>query len=247
MCYAMHMARRLDGQGVGYDNTTRRTKQGTDWTGTVKTHDDRLDTPLRWRKPRLVFVNSMSDLFHPGIPSAFVDKVFTAMALSPDHTFQILTKRPERMSEYMDAGKTALMARWTQAAQERFDKSLNVPYPLPNVWLGTSVEDETVLERIDALRPIDATVRFLSLEPLLGEIKSLNLNRIDWVIVGGESGHSARPMEERWVTTIRDQCKSESVPFFFKQWGGRHSKANGRELDGRTWDEMPEPVATAVA
>lgn len=238
-CYAIMMARRLDGQGYGYDGATRRTKRGTDWTGVVKTHPDRLKAPLRWRKPRRVFVNSMSDLFHPKVPVDFVDRVFATMALTRKHTFQILTKRPERMATYLDASPSALKARWRQAAQKQHGQTSDIAYPLPNVWLGTSVEDRDALHRVDDLRPIDAAVRFLSLEPLLGELPELDLTDIDWVIVGGESGHSARPMRKEWVMPIRDQCQKEGVPFFFKQWGGRHSKANGRTLDGQIWDEMP--------
>ena len=238
-CYAMMMARRLDGQGYGYDGTTRRTERGTDWTGVVKTHEDRLEEPLHWRKPRRVFANSMSDLFHPQVADSFIDKVFATMALAPTHTFQLLTKRPGRMAEYLGAGAPALKTRWREAADQRFGQVSDITYPLPNVWLGTSVEDTDALHRVDALRPVDAAVRFLSLEPLLGKIIGLDLARIDWVIVGGESGHQARPMKKEWVTAIRDQCQRERVPFFFKQWGGWHSKANGRELDGRTWSEMP--------
>lgn len=238
----MNMARRFDGMGNGYDGTTRQTKRGTDWTGVVHLHDDRLDTPLSWQKPRLVFVDSMSDLFHPAVPFDFIDKVFAAMILAPNHVFQILTKRPERMAEYMDAGCATLTERWSAASRERFSKFADPDYPPENVWLGTSVESQKVTDRIDSLRSIDASVRFLSLEPLLSRLPNLDLENIDWVIVGGESGHQARRMAGDWVREIRDQCQEADVPFFFKQWGGRHSKEGGRELDGEKWSEMPQEI-----
>jgi protein gp37 len=244
-CYAMMMARRFDGMGNGYDGTTRRHKGNTDWTGKIYEHDDRLDQPLSWSKPRLVFVDSMSDLFHPGVDFEFIDKVFASMALAGDHIFQILTKRPERMAEYMR--RERLSERWAEAASERFSRSLNSTEPLENVWLGTSVEDEEVTDRIDDLRSITASVRFLSLEPLLGPLPDLSLEGIDWVIVGGESGNQARPMKEEWVRDIRDQCQESDVPFFFKQWGGRHSKEGGRELDKEEWNQMPRGVGTVPA
>jgi len=202
-------------------------------------HDDRLDQPLRWRKPRLVFVNSMSDLYHPNVSTEFVDKVFATMILAERHVFQILTKRPVRMAKYLESGAKALIERWSQAARERFSKDCTPEYPPQNVWLGTSVEGEKTMSRIDVLRTVDAQVRFLSLEPLLGPLPDLNLDRIDWVIVGGESGAQARPMKKEWVVSIRDQCQVAGIPFFFKQWGGRHCKEKGRMLDGKTWSEMP--------
>ncbi len=181
--------------------------------------EDQLYLPQRWRQPRLVFVNSMSDLFHPKVPTEFIQRVFQVMADSERHTFQVLTKRPRR------AALLSSKLRWS-----------------PNVWLGTSIEQQQYVGRIDDLRRTDARVRFLSLEPLLGPL-DLNLADIDWVIVGGESGPGARPVNIEWIRSIRDQCRSSSTPFFFKQWGGRTAKAGGRELDGRTWDEMPGDVA----
>jgi len=278
-CYAMMMARRFDGQGNGYDGTTRRTKQGTDWTGVVKMHEDRLREPLSWRKPRLVFVDSMSDLFHPSVPFEFIDKVWAAMALAPTHVFQILTKRPERMAEYLAAGEEELRSRWSRAAQETFSRTWMQEYPLENVWLGTSVENGEVTERIDNLRSIEAAVRFLSLEPLIGPLSDFKLEGIDWVIVGGESGSKARPIHPDWVRSIRNACDSVDVPFFFKQWGAwaprsaisdaladqsnvmtfdDHGRSEtrvyrvgkgkaGRELDGQTWDQMPEEAQLLLA
>jgi len=180
-------------------------------------------------------------LFRVPIP----DAVFAAMALAGEHIFQILTKRPERMAEYME--REELSERWAEAASERFSRPLNFTEPLENVWLGTSVEDQQVTDRIDDLRSITAAVRFLSLEPLLGPLPDLDLEGIDWVIVGGESGNQARPMKEEWVRDIRDQCQEADVPFFFKQWGGRHSKEGGRELDNEEWNQMPQGVDTVPA
>jgi len=248
----MMMARRFDGQGNGYDNTTRYSKQGVDWTGVVKTHENRLQQPLRWRKPRRVFVNSMSDLFHPAVPLTFIDKVFATMAMADCHVFQVLTKRPERMAEYMDAGKELWAERWPEAAETIADGDEAptmhlMDFPPGNVWLGTSVEDDAVMDRADALRETTAAVRFLSLEPLLGPLPDINLKGIHWVIVGGESGPGARPINQKWVVDIRDQCRAQDVPFFFKQWGGVRKKENGRELEGRTWDEFPDEARETFA
>jgi protein gp37 len=235
----MMMARRFDGLGNGYDGTTRRHNGRTDWTGVVYEHEDRLHEPLSWQKSRLVFVNSMSDLFHPQVSETFIDKVFAVMALADSHIFQILTKRPERMASYLDADSDELMSRWKKAMDEVVGEKVDPAYPLPNVWLGTSVENEEVTERIDHLRDIDAQVRFVSFEPLVDKIDNPDLSGIDWAIVGGESGHDAKPLKEKWVRLIKEACERYSVPFFFKQWGGRHSKENGREFNGRHWDEMP--------
>jgi protein gp37 len=181
-----------------------------------------MDIPLRWRRPRRIFVNSMSDLFHEGIPAEFVERVFDTMALARRHTFQVLTKRATRMCAF------------TQ------EQSWPV-WPLPNVWLGVSVEDAARCERIAALRDSPAAVRFLSIEPLLGPVAhNLALDGIHWVIVGGESGPRSRPMDPTWVRDIRDLCVGRGVPFHFKQWGGTNKKAAGRVLDGRTWDEFPK-------
>lgn len=205
-CYAERMSRRLRLMGLEkYRNEFE-----------VTTHEGTLAEPLRWRKPRLVFVNSMSDLFHDSVPDRFIASVFDVMNRTLQHTFQVLTKRPRRAAE-MDR-----RLEWT-----------------PNIWLGTSIESERWLERAGILRESNATVRFLSLEPLLGPLAGLNLDGLDWVIVGGESGPGARPMEADWVREIRTKCIESAVPFFFKQWGGANKKRAGRKLDGRTWDEMP--------
>src|SRR5690606_37793521 len=181
---------------------------------------ERLLQPLSWRKPKMIFVNSMSDLFHKQIPRGFIDKVFETMEKANWHTFQILTKRSSLMRDYVNA---------------RY-KNARCP---EHIWLGVSVEDGTKKSRIEHLRKTSATVRFLSIEPLIGEMGILNLSGIHWVIVGGESGPGARIMRYEWVKSIRDQCASEGVPFFFKQWGGLRPKSNGRELDGREWNEFP--------
>ena len=177
---------------------------------------DALELPLRWRSPRRIFVNSMSDLFHEDVPEAFVRQVFEVMRLASPHAFQVLTKRSARMAE--------------------LTKTLVVP---ENVWMGVSIENEDYTSRIDDLMRVPAKVRFLSIEPLLGPIRRLSLHGIHWVIVGGESGPRARPMDPAWVRSIRDQCAKAGVPFFFKQWGGVRKKVAGRILDDRTWDEMP--------
>jgi protein gp37 len=180
--------------------------------------DGLLGEPLRWKRPRTVFVNSMSDLFHDGVDDAFIGEVFDVMRRAHWHQFQVLTKRPER------ALALANRLEWS-----------------PNVWLGTSVESATYLRRVDTLRLVPSAVRFLSLEPLLGPLPNLKLRGIDWVIVGGESGIGARPMEADWVREIQTNCRAAGVPFFFKQWGGVRKKDTGRRLDGRTWDEFPRP------
>jgi len=175
--------------------------------------------PLQWRQPRTIFVNSMSDLFHEDIPELFIAEVFQTMVAAHWHTFQILTKRANRLAEL----------------------SPGLPWPI-NVWMGVSVESPRYLPRIEQLRKVPAAVRFLSVEPLLARIPSLPLAKIDWVIVGGESGPGCRPMAADWVREIRDRCVAQEVPFFFKQWGGVRKGRTGRLLDGRTWDEMPQPV-----
>jgi protein gp37 len=227
----------------------------------VKLHAGRLDAPLRWAKPRRIFVNSMSDLFHELVPFEFVDKVFAVMALAERHTFQILTKRPERMAEYMNGERRATVTAAIAAMDVRHIPSRAVrdrqesikgwheigpPYgrdlrewPLSNVWLGTSVEDDRVRRRVDHLRSVPAAVRFLSCEPLIGPLH-LDLADIHWVIVGGESGRGHRAIDAQWVRDIRTQAKAAGAAFFFKQWGGIKPKAGGRELDGRTYDEMPQ-------
>jgi protein gp37 len=178
-----------------------------------------LDLPFSWKSPKRVFVNSMSDLFHEDVPAPYIHRVFDAMNRAGWHQYQVLTKRSERLQEL----------------------SPGLPWA-PHIWMGVSVENENYLDRIDHLRRSSAHVKFLSVEPLLGPLEKIDLRGIDWVIVGGESGPGARAMEPSWVTSIRDQCRSANVPFFFKQWGGVFKKRNGRELEGRTWDEMPELV-----
>ena len=182
----------------------------------VTLYEDRLEQPLRWRTPRRIFVNSMSDLFHVDIPDAFIARVFDTMQRAHWHQFQILTKRSGRLREL------AVRLTWS-----------------PNVWQGVSVENAAHVSRIADLQKVPAAVRFLSIEPLLGPIPKLPLRGIDWVIVGGESGPHRRPINAEWVHDIHAQCTAAGVSFFFKQWGGRTSKSGGRELDGRTWDEMP--------
>jgi len=179
-------------------------------------HPHVLDAPLRWKKPRMIFVNSMSDLFHPDVPVEFILRVFGIMRQTHWHTFQVLTKRSARLLE--------------------LDPTIDWP---ENVWMGVSVETQDYTFRIDHLRQTGARIKFLSLEPLLGSLTHLDLTGIHWVIVGGESGPGARPMQKEWVQCIREQCQTAGVPFFFKQWGGVHKKRNGRVLDGRTWDGMP--------
>ena len=190
----------------------------------VTCHPEALEIPLRWRKPRTIFVNSMSDLFHEQVPDEFVLSVFGVMERAHWHRYQVLTKRPERVAALND----------------------QLPWP-QQIWLGVSVESERYTHRIDLLRDCGAAVKFLSLEPLLGPLPNLNLDSIDWVIVGGESGPKARPMAEDWAVDIRNQCQEAEVPFYFKQWGGVFKKRQGRMLDGRTWDEMPTFDKSPVA
>ena len=205
-CYAERMARRL--QAMGQPNYVNGFE--------VTVHEHMLEQPLGWRRPRVVFVNSMSDLFHERVPLAFIRRVFEVMRRASWHTFQVLTKRSERLAE------VAPVLDWPG-----------------NVWMGVSIENADYTWRADDLRSTGACVKFLSLEPLLGPLPGLDLDGIDWAIVGGESGPKARPMREEWVLDIREQCLSAGVPFFFKQWGGVNKKRAGRTLEGRTWDEMP--------
>ncbi len=234
-CYAMSMAHRLDKMGIAkYKGLTRESGGRRVWNGKIRLDEDALAIPVGWKKPRRVFVNSMSDLFHPDVPEAFIRKVWGIMALTPQHTYQILTKRPEYMSEILN----------------------NHGYPvLPNVWLGTSVENSTTRDRINVLRDIPAAVRFVSFEPLIGSVMGGNawlasprLDGIHWAIVGGESGakDKVRPMAESWVDEIYDLCRAAGCAFFFKQWGSfgedgvwRKKKLNGRIYKGQTWDEVP--------
>ena len=332
-CYAMRQARRFDGMGHGYDRTTRN-KDGVDWTGQINLHPDRLGEPLRWQKPRRVFVCSMGDLFHPGVPDAFIVRVFRVMSNAKRHTFQVLTKRPARMAHFLARFKrcdvlgdgSGQMRGWDGVADldrrseddsEKYysDSQLYSPlcweenWPLENVWLGTSCEDqETADERIPHLLRCPAAVRFVSAEPLLGpmdlhewfwSVEDVSLDpyrsqtaevprgQLHWIIAGGESGHGARPMHPLWVKVLRNQCREADTAFFFKQHGSFapcedpteadcavnvHSgraipvaddanpdhypswqlvkrvgkKAAGRELDGDTYDEMPDPAEVAA-
>lgn len=207
-CYAEVMSRRLQAMGV------EKYKDGFK----IRQHDAALAIPFGWRKPAMVFVNSMSDLFHKDVSLDFIQRVFGVMNANPHLIFQVLTKRSERLAAVWQD------LTWSQ-----------------NIWMGVSVEDERVTDRIDGLRKIPAAVRFLSCEPLIGPLPKLNLKGIDWVIVGGESGASPRPMKPEWAESIRDQCEKHDAVFFFKQWGGRNKKAAGRELDGAYHDTFPTP------
>ena len=218
-CYAMRLAARLEAMGMTkYAGTTRKSGQCHVWTGHVNSDAATLSAPLTWKKPQRIFVNSMSDLFQEEADEEFIGRIWGIMKEAHWHSFQVLTKRPERMLELLSKPEFSL---------------------LPNVWLGASVESEEYLERIDLLRRVPARVRFISFEPLLGAIIDPDLSNIHWAIVGGESGPRARPMEPWWVETIRDSCMRQGVAFFFKQWGGRRKKQTGRLLAGRTWDEYP--------
>lgn len=220
-CYAMRMAARLEAMGMEkYAGLTRKSGGRSKWTGLINLDQRALSAPLRWKKPRKVFVNSMSDLFHEAVPDAFIYQVWSVMAQTPHHEYQLLTKRPDRMANFLSAGQPVL----------------------PNVWLGTSVENEAVLERIDYLRQTPAVVRFVSFEPLIGSVASANLSDIAWAIVGGESGPNARIIEPVWVYEIQEICRRHDTAFFFKQWGGKNKKATGRLLNGRTYDEMPAHI-----
>jgi protein gp37 len=209
-CYAERMAKRLKAMGSeNYENGFK-----------LATHDHVVNLPLQWRKPQVIFVNSMSDLFHKNVSLDFILKVFETMNKAHWHIFQVLTKRSDRLLE------------------------LNKYLPWSkNIWMGVSVENKDFTYRIKDLSKTDAATKFLSIEPLIGPINRFSLKNIDWVIVGGESGPKSRPMKEEWVTSIRDKCLKQNIPFFFKQWGGVQKKKNGRELEGRTWDEMPSNFA----
>jgi protein gp37 len=250
-CYALTLAKRLKGMGSAKYQTDGDPRTSGPGFG-VAVHPDALSIPLRWREPRTVFVNSMSDLFHARVPRHFVIDVFGVMAATSDrHTYQVLTKRPERMARFF--ATPGLLAEVAHRGAQRcenadsiHDAILTGHWPLPNVWLGTSIESDDHVRRADALRDTPAAVRFISAEPLLGPLPSLDLTGIDWLIAGGESGPGARPINPDWVRDLRDRCQAAGTAFFFKQWGGRTPKANGRELDGRTWDQYPA-ARTAAA
>lgn len=213
-CYAEVMSRRLHAMGLEkYKDNFK-----------LRIHPESLEIPYTWKKPKVVFVNSMSDLFHKDVPLSYIQKVFKVMNETPQHTYQVLTKRGDVLAKY-DKYLT-----WTS-----------------NIWMGVSVENEAVQDRIDYLRNTGAYIKFLSLEPLLSALPNLNLDNIDWVIVGGESGPKSRPMEKEWVVDIKKQCKKAKVSFFFKQWGGVRKSTTGRLLDGKTYDEMPVIKLRATA
>jgi protein gp37 len=213
-CYAERMAKRL--QAMGQPNYVNGFK--------LSMHEHVLEKPLEWKTPQVIFVNSMSDLFHKDVPLEFIQRVFDVMKRAHWHQFQVLTKRSERLAELSP------LLEWAD-----------------NIWMGVSVENKDYIHRIDDLRSTGAKIKFLSIEPLLGPLPKLNLRGINWVIVGGESGPGARPLEREWVVGVRDQCKKAKVPFFFKQWGGFQKKKAGRLLDGRTYDEMPRDMNFAKA
>ncbi|MER7894351.1 phage Gp37/Gp68 family protein [Micromonospora sp. NPDC094482] len=222
-CYALTLAKRLKAMGQPrYQNDGDPRTSGPGFGVTL--HYDSLTLPEKWRRPRVVFVNSMSDLFHARVPVDFIKRVFDTMSRTPQHTYQVLTKRALRLRRIADV----------------------LDWP-PNVWMGVSVEDSAVIDRVDHLREVPAAVRFLSCEPLLGRLDSLNLDGIHWVIAGGESGPQFRPVDPDAVRALRDLSVTADVPFFFKQWGGATPKAGGRTLDGEVWDQMPRPVVPVDA
>ena len=264
-CYAATLAKRLKAMGQPkYQNDGDPVTSGPGFALTC--HPDTLGAPLGWRKGRLVFVNSMSDLFHRDVPDQFIAEVFAVMALAPQHTFQVLTKRAHRMGGVLRSEMFALSVENAATARVPSARVDTMQWPLPNVWLGVSIENDRYTWRADHLRHTPAAVRFISAEPLLGPLPSLDLTGIDWLIAGGESGPNARPVDPEWVRDLRDRCTVvDHTPcgwseiartgdpfrgcdchfdprpaFLFKQWGGRTPKAGGRELDGRTWDEYPE-------
>lgn len=221
-CYAMRMAARLSAMGQDkYKGITRISGKRPKWNGKIRLDYKSLELPRRWKNGKLIFVNSMSDLFHNDVPLEFIQEVFRTMNETPQHTYQVLTKRAERLQE------VCREVFWTK-----------------NIWMGVSVESAEYQWRIEHLKKTPAKIKFLSLEPLLGPLDQLNLNGIQWAIVGGESGPGARPMSREWVRSIRRQCNSAGVAFHFKQWGGVNKKRTGRVLDGKTWDELP--VATVA-
>jgi protein gp37 len=230
-CYAMEMARRLEAMGVDkYEGLTRRSGNRTVWKGIVREIPSALSIPLVWKKPRKIFVNSMSDLFHEGVSDRFIQEVWAVMAATPHHNYQILTKRPSRMKMFLRSVGSSV---------------------LPNVWLGTSIESGDVADRIDELRKVPAAIRFISFEPLIDSVGRIDLSGIHWAIVGGESGRSARPIRKEWIDEIHEQCELYETSFFFKQWGTwgednkrRSKKANGRMYRGKIWDAMPHTGMT---
>ncbi|MGJ5129929.1 MULTISPECIES: DUF5131 family protein [unclassified Bradyrhizobium] len=232
-CYAMEMARRLQAMNVDkYRGLTRKSGKRIVWNGVVREDRSALKIPLGWKRPKKIFVNSMSDLFHDAVSDEFILDVWSVMRQTPRHHYQVLTKRPERMAKLVRSKLTDI---------------------LPNVWLGTSIENSEAVARADALRDVPAAIRFISFEPLIGPVGKVDLTGIQWAIVGGESGRSARPVREEWIDEIYEQCSAYDTAFFFKQWGTwgkdnkrRSKKANGREYRGKTWDDMPRGVTTSA-
>ncbi len=217
-CYAIRMAERLQAmQHPLYKGTVKRNGKAN-WTGKIGFSEDLLDAPLKWRKPTKIFVNSMSDMFYEEVPFDFIKKAFDTMLQADWHEFQILTKRPERAYEFFKQYKFQLPA---------------------HIWLGVSVESNEYIDRLDVLRTLPATIRFVSFEPLLDSVSEANLKNIDWAIVGGESGPGARAMQEEWVDEIEHECRKYGTAFFFKQWGGVNKKKTGREWRGKVWNEYP--------
>jgi protein gp37 len=217
-CYALTLAKRLKAMGTAkyqLDGDPRTSGPGFG----IAVHPNSLDAPRHWREPRLVFVNSMSDLFHARVPTSFIRDVFDVMNATPRHTYQLLTKRPQRLA------RMAAELQWST-----------------NIWMGVTAENPETTWRLDQLRTVPAAVRFVSAEPLLAPLPALNLSGIDWLIAGGESGPGFRPVRVEWVADLQQQCAGAATAFFFKQWGGPRAKAGGRELAGRTWDEMPVPT-----
>lgn len=225
-CYAMRMAARLQSMGHPlYTGVTRKSGGRPVWTGKLHLSLKALEIPLKWKKPRKIFVNSMSDLFQDDVPPEFIGRVWKTMDSARQHIFQVLTKRPENM--------------------RRIIADLGLPV-LPNLWLGTSVESADFASRVETLNDVPSTVRFVSFEPLIGAVGPIDLTGIHWAIVGGESGPDARPLEIAWVDEIRLQCAKSATAFFFKQWGGRNKKASGRIYRGRTWDEYPQEIRPSI-
>jgi len=248
-CYALTLARRLKAMGLAkYQNDGDPRTSGPGFA--VTCHEEVLAEPMNWRKPRTVFVNSMSDIGHARVPAEFAARIWAVMALTPQHTYQALTKRPGRLARMLsqehfrsslvrDAINELVCARPDLSANCAAMPHGPFMWPVPNAWIGTSIESDKYTRRADALRAVPAATRFLSLEPLLGPLPSLDLTGIDWVIVGGESGPGHRPIDLDWIRDLRDRCAAQGIAFFFKQVGGATPKAGGRDLDGRTWDQMP--------
>lgn len=250
-CYAASVALRFSGKGQPYEGLAVAGEGGhPKWTGEIMLVPAHLTDPLRWQRPRRIFVNSMSDLFHPGVSRDYIDRVFAVMACANRHNFQVLTKRPQIMANYLNDPGTRgrIMRACTDMLETHWAYIHGIDYdatawPLPNVWLGTSVEDERATSRIKALNRCPAAIRFLSCEPLIGPVDiSPYLGGLQWVITGGESGRYHRPLDLDWVRTIRDHCVGAGVAYFHKQHGGLRPKSQGKVLDGREWCEFPQSV-----